>query len=83
MPQDTERVMDDTLASKLLDLEATFRLGAANGSDIRRFFAASEADITWLDALDRPPHRIWGLLIKPKSRPLIEGFGLHQEVLVL
>src|SRR5262245_42389678 len=83
MPQHTERVMDDTLATKLLDFEATFRLGATNGSDIRRFFTGSETEITWLDGLDRPPHRIWGLLIKPKSRPLTEGFGLHQEVLVL
>jgi hypothetical protein len=37
-----------------------FRLGAATGADIRRFLAASDADITWLDTLDRPPTRLWG-----------------------
>lgn len=65
------------------EYEGVFRLGDISGEDVLRFFRGVCAPIGWIRLLDKERQKVWGLLAKPESVALRDGFGLHREVLVL
>jgi hypothetical protein len=71
----------DFLDQTKLQFKTQFSLGACSATEIVTFFEGANCNITWMKEFD--VGRIWCILIKPYSRSLIDGFGLHQEVMVI
>lgn len=74
--------MEETALTKVQEFADTTTIGPLTGDDFLRYFRASECDVTAAYPIDQANNRTWTLLIKPKSKALVEGFGLLREVLV-
>lgn len=74
--------MDDAATAKIQEFGAATIIGPLRGDDLVRYFRACECEVTAAYPIDNSQQRSWALLVKPKSKPLTDGFGLLREVLV-
>ncbi len=72
---------DDVLEANRSAFERNFKIQDLSGADILRFLAASEVEATWIRAFQ--DGKVWALVAKAKSKPLVEGLGLNREFLIL
>jgi hypothetical protein len=74
--------MDDAAQARVDEFCTTVRIGSLTGEDLVRYFNSCECDVTAAYPAENSQQRSWVLLIKPRSKALIDGFGLLREVLV-
>ena len=65
------------------DFERAFQVGSLTAEKLLEFFAAVECPVSLITRALEPDKRTYGLLIKPTSHALIDGFGLHYEIAVI
>jgi hypothetical protein len=72
---------DEVLEANRSAFERNFKVQDLSGADFLRFLVASQVEPTWIRAFQ--DGKIWALVAKAKSKPLVEGLGLNREILFL
>lgn len=77
-PKDTK---SENLEAQKLIFKETFKLSSVNGADVIKFFDISNLECRWLRPVEEG--MTWALLLKAKTRFLVDSVGLDREILVL